>query len=108
MNNAQIAEVFENIAGLLEMKGEQVFTVRAYQRAARTIERFPSELDQMVREEKDLREIPGIGKAIADKITELVNTGNLDYFARLKAEFPEGIVELMHVRSIPARYRWRP
>ena len=100
MNNSQIAEVFENIAGLLEMKGEQVFTVRAYQRAARTIERFPSELDQMVREEKDLREIPGIGKAIADKISELVNTGNLDYFERLKAEFPEGIVELMHVPGL--------
>ncbi|MCH7787620.1 MAG: DNA polymerase/3'-5' exonuclease PolX, partial [Chloroflexi bacterium] len=100
MNNAQIAEVFENIAGLLEMKGEQVFTVRAYQRAARTIERLPSELDQMVREEKDLREIPGIGKAISDKITELVNTGKLEYFERLKKEFPEGIVDLMHVPGL--------
>ena len=100
MNNAQIAEVFENIAGLLEMKGEQVFTVRAYQRAARTIERLPSELDQMVREEKDLREIPGIGKAISDKITELVSTSNLDYFERLKAEFPDGIVDLMHVPGL--------
>ena len=100
MNNAQITEVFENIAGLLEMKGESVFTIRAYQRAARTIERLPGELDQMVRDEKDLREIPGIGKAISDKIAELVNTGKLSYLEKLKAEFPEGILELMHIPGL--------
>ena len=62
MNNPKIAEIFENIAGLLEMKGESVFTVRAYQRVARTIDHLPTELDQMVREEQDLKEIPGIGR----------------------------------------------
>ena len=58
MNNAQIAETFENIAGLLEMKGEKVFTIRAYQRAARTIERLPMELQDMLRDEQDLRDDP--------------------------------------------------
>ena len=72
MNNAQIAEKFETIAGLLEMKGEKVFTIRAYQKAARTIERLPTELDHMVREGQDLQEIPGIGKAISEKIVEMV------------------------------------
>ena len=65
MNNSQIAETFENIAGLLEMKGEKVFTIRAYQRAARTIERLPMELGDMLREEQDLKTLPGIGKAIS-------------------------------------------
>ena len=75
MTNSEIAEAFETIVGLLEMKGEKSFTIRAYQRAARTIDRFPRDLDAMVRAEEDLTAIPGIGKAISDKITELVSTG---------------------------------
>ncbi len=100
MNNSQIAEVFETIAYLLEMKGEKVFTIRAYQRAARTIERLPAEMEQMLRDEKDLKEIPGIGQAISDKITELVSTDQLGYYEKLKAEFPEGVLELMHIPGL--------
>ena len=100
MNNSQIAEVFETIAYLLEMRGEKVFTIRAYQRAARTIERLPTEMEQMLREEKDLKEIPGIGQAISDKITELVSTDKLGYYEKLKAEFPEGVLELMHIPGL--------
>ena len=100
MNNAQIAEMFENIAGLLEMKSEKVFTIRAYQRAARTIERLPMELDAMLREEQDLRKIPGIGKAIADKIAEMVETNSLRYYDNLKAEFPDGILDVMQIPGL--------
>ena len=100
MNNSRIAETFENIAGLLEMKGEKVFTIRAYQRAARTIERLPMELSDMLREEQDLRQIPGIGKAISEKITEMVETDSLRYYDRLKAEFPDGILEVMQIPGL--------
>lgn len=100
MNNDQIAETFENIAGLLEMKGEKVFTVRAYQRAARTIERLPMELSDMLREEQNLREIPGIGKAISEKISEMVETDSLRYYNNLKAEFPDGILEVMQIPGL--------
>ena len=100
MDNSQIAEVFENIAGLLEMQGETVFTIRAYQRAARTIDRLLSEVDRMVRDGQDLQELPGVGKAIASKLGELVSTGKLDFYEKLKAEFPEGILELMHVPGL--------
>ena len=100
MNNSQIAETFENIAGLLEMKGEKVFTIRAYQRAARTIERLPMELGDMLREEQDLREIPGIGKAISEKIAEMVETSSLTYYDRLKEEFPDGILEVMQIPGL--------
>ena len=100
MNNSQIAEVFQDIAGLLEMKGEQRFTVVAYQRAARAIDQYPSEIEQSVRESVDLTEIPGVGKAIAAKITELATTGRLGYFERLKGEFPEGILDVMRVPGV--------
>ena len=100
MNNAEIAEVFEDIAGLLEIKGEPMYTVIAYQRAARTIAHLPEELEQMVREERDLTEIPGIGKALTKKITELVETGGLEYFDKLSAEFPDGILEVMRIPGV--------
>ena len=100
MTNGEIAEVFERISGLLEMKGEKSFTIRAYQRASRTIERLPTEVDAMVRNDEDLTEIPGIGKAISEKISELVNTGALQYLVRLKDEFPPGILDLMQIPGL--------
>ena len=100
MNNSQIAAVFEKIAGLLSLKEESTFTIRAYQRAARTIEHLPTELSQLVSEESDLRQIPGIGEAISAKINELVTTGRLEYMEGLKAEFPDGILALMDVPGI--------
>ncbi len=100
MTNGEVAEVFERIAGLLEMKGEKSFTARAYQRAARTIERLPSEVEAMLRDGEDLTEIPGIGKAISQKVAELVDTGDLQYLERLKGEFPSGILDLMQVPGL--------
>ena len=100
MTNSEIAETFETIVSLLQMKEEKGFTVRAYQRAARTIERLPRDVDMMVREGEDLTEIPGIGKAISAKITELVNTGEMGYLERLKAEFPEGILDLVEIPGL--------
>ena len=100
MNNAQIAVILENIAGLLEMKDEQPFTVRAYRRVARTIDHLPTQLEQIVHESGDLREIAGIGNAIAKKVTEMVTTGRLEYYERLRSQFPEGILEVMRVPGI--------
>ena len=100
MNNSQVAETFEKIAGLLSLKGDSAFTIRAYQRAARTIEHLPVELAQMIKEERDLRQIPGIGEAISGKIREMVSTGRLEYLENLKGEFPDGILALMDVPGV--------
>lgn len=100
MNNPEIAEVFRDIAGLLEMKGEKRFTVVAYQRAARALEHHPVDLGQAVRDGADLTEIPGVGKAIAAKTAELVTTGRMAFFERLRAEFPDGILDVMRVPGI--------
>ena len=84
----QIADLFESIAQMLELKGEVVFKVRAYTNAARALETWPGDLARAVAEET-LGEIPGVGKAIAEKIAELVTTGGLGYFERLKARSEE-------------------
>ncbi len=99
MRNSEIAKVFEDIADLLELKGENPFKIRAYQRAARSIDHLSVEVEQLAAEDR-LKEIPGVGEAITKKITELVTTGKLDYYEKLKAEFPEGISTLLDVPSI--------
>jgi DNA polymerase (family 10) len=99
MKNLAIAKVFQEIADLLEIKGENPFKIRAYQKVARTIENLPVELEQVLGAGK-LREVPGIGEAIAKKITELLTTGRLGYYEELRAEFPEGILTLMGVTGV--------
>ncbi len=89
MTNSEVAGVFQDIADLLELKGENVFKIRAYRKAVRSIEQLPVEVEQLVAEDR-LKEVPGVGEAINKKVTELVTTGKLDYYERLKAEFPEG------------------
>ena len=90
MKNSEIARVFQDIADLLELKGENQFKIRAYQKAVRSIEHLPVEVEQLVKEGR-LKEIPGAGEAITKKITELVTTGKLDYYEKLKVDFPEEI-----------------
>lgn len=100
MKNTAIAKVFQDIADLLELKGENPFKIRAYQRAARTIDHLPKEIEIMLEEGEDLKIIPGVGEAIAKKTTELISTGKLGYYEDLKAEFPEGITSLLEIPGI--------
>ena len=100
MKNTAIAKVFQDIADLLELKGENVFKIRAYQRAARTFEHLPKEIEVMLQEGEDLQAIPGVGEAIAKKTIELVNTGKLRVYEELKAELPEGITTLLEIPGI--------
>jgi DNA polymerase (family 10) len=88
MNNTQIAAIFDDIAERLKAKKENIFKIRAYQKVARAIESLPVSVEQMV-EENRLNEIPGAGEAIAKKLTELVNTGQLEYYEKLKTESPQ-------------------
>ncbi|TET49472.1 MAG: hypothetical protein E3J57_00490, partial [Dehalococcoidia bacterium] len=67
---------------------DNIFKIRAYEKAAHAIEELPVDVEQLVVEDR-LKEIPGVGEAINKKIIELVTTGRLDYYERLKAEFPE-------------------
>ena len=99
MKNSEVARVFQDIADLLELKGENQFKIRAYQKVVRSIEHLPVEVEQLVAEDK-LKGVPGVGEAITKKITELVTTGHLDYYEKLKADFPEGISTLLNIPSV--------
>ncbi len=87
MTNAEIAAVFQDIARLLELKKENIFKIRAYRKVAQSIEQLSVEVEELCREGR-LREIPGAGEAIIKKITEMVTTGRLEFYEKLKAELP--------------------
>ena len=98
--NEQIAEIFEDLATLLEMKGDTIFKIRAYQRAARTIEQLSSPLTLALENGDDLTKIPGIGKAISEKIAEYVNSGQVSAYQKLLEELPPGVLELKNIPGI--------
>jgi len=88
MKNAEISAIFDDIADRLELKKENIFKIRAYRKVARSIEQLPVEVEHLVREDR-LKEIPGAGEAITKKLTELITTGKLEYYEKLKAESPQ-------------------
>ena len=99
MDNEQLAQVFERIAALLQIKGEQGYRVRAYQRAAESIRSAGQPVEDLWRAGK-LQQIPGVGEAIAAKIDELLRTGQLEYYRRLTEEVPESLLDLLQVSDV--------
>ena len=95
----QIADTLEDIAMMLELKGENPFKIRAYRNATRAIETFTGNL-RATAEAGTFGEIDGIGDAIAEKITTLVTTGALDYHTNLKAEFPPGLFDMFDISGM--------
>ncbi len=102
MTKEEIADTLEDIARLLDLKGENPFKIRAYQTAARALETYAGNLDEAAAR-GEVGDIEGIGKAIAEKIGELIETGKLGYFEELKAGFPPGIFELFEISGLGAK-----
>ncbi len=100
VSNEEIAGLFENLATLLEVKGDTVFKIRAYQRAAGAIAQLSFPLEQAVADGMDLKKVPGIGKAISDKIQEYINTGQVAAYQRTLEELPPGVLNIMTVPGI--------
>jgi DNA polymerase (family 10) len=88
VTNAEIAAVFTDIAEMLRLKKENIFKIRAYEKVARSITELKEPVERLVSENR-IKEIPGAGEAITKKLIELVSTGKLAYYERLRAEFPE-------------------
>jgi len=88
VQNSEIATMFDQAADLLEIKGDNPFRVRAYRRAARTIEGLPQSVGSMLAKEADLSELPGIGKDLAGKIAGIVESGHFDLLDQLKKKLP--------------------
>ncbi|MFH1623926.1 MAG: DNA polymerase III, partial [Pseudomonadota bacterium] len=78
MKNLEIARIFNNIADLLEIKGENPFRIRAYRRAAQNLESIAEDL-ATIADRGDLREIPGIGKDLSKKVEEYLSSGSMSY-----------------------------
>lgn len=99
MDKDKVAAVLNEIAVLLELKGENPFKSRAYVNAARALENLSEALDKVVNENR-LSDIEGIGEALQRKITELVTTGKLAYYEELKAATPPGLVAMLDIPGV--------
>lgn len=100
--NEEVGRLFENIADLLEIKGDQAYRINAYRNAARSIASHREDVEDLYLEGR-LREIRGVGEAIEKKIIEYMGTGKLEFYERLKAEFPPGLVALLEVPGLGPR-----
>jgi DNA polymerase (family X) len=96
MDKARIVEILEEIGTYLELKGENPFKVRAYQNGARALEAMEESLAVVIGEER-LGQVPGIGKALVDKITALHRDGSLPFYDELKASLPAGLIEMLEI-----------
>lgn len=101
-NKDQIVDVLQEIAILLDLKGENPFKSRAYTNAARAIDQLSDPIDKLVAENR-LREVQGVGDAIAKKIQELVKTGKLTYHEQLKATIPPGLLPMLRIPGLGPR-----
>lgn len=96
MTKQEIAEVFEEIASLLDLKGENPFRIRAYTNAARIVAGLQQDIAALIKENK-LTEIKGIGNDLAAKITEMHLTGHLKAYEELKASLPAGLLDMIRI-----------
>lgn len=97
MDNAQLAQIFSELADLLELRGEDPFKVAAYRRVARSINSLNIDISTLWQEGR-LEEIPGVGKAISKKIDEILRTGSLELLERTKSQVP---LELLDIMGVP-------
>ena len=99
LTNGDLARIFHDIGDMLEVKGELVFKTVAYHRAADTIGRSPVDLVAAYRS-GGRPKVPGVGQAISDKIAELVTTGSMRFYDKLRAEIPPTLVEMLQIPGL--------
>jgi DNA polymerase (family 10) len=100
VRNAEIADLFDRMAALLEIQGANPFRVRAYRNAARTLGGLPRSVADMLAEEEDLSRLPGIGKDLAGKIAEIIDTGHLSALEEVEKGVPAGLVDLTRLPGL--------
>lgn len=99
MTNREIAEMFERVAAMLSIRGDQFHRILAYQRAAENIRELSRDLRQL-NDEGELTSIPGIGAALALKIQEMLTTGRLEFYEKLAEEIPPSLVDMLRVEGL--------
>ena len=99
MRNVEVARLLYDISELLEIKGENTFKIRAYAKAARAIESLEEDIEKTASKKK-LKDIPGVGESIAEKIEEYLSNGSLEFYDELKKQVPEKLHELLKIPGI--------
>jgi DNA polymerase (family 10) len=99
LNNQELAQIFDNIADMLSIQGEIVYKTLAYRRAAESIRAQARRVEDIWRE-GNLKDIPGVGDAIAKKIDELLGQGQMSFYEELKQSVPVGLVEILKVGDV--------
>ena len=99
MNKQEISEILDEIAMLLDLKGENPFKSRAYTNASRTVSSMDMDLKEAI-DSGEFRKLKGIGEAIHEKVRELVETGKLDYYDELKSSVPAGLFEMIRIQGL--------
>ena len=103
VKNIDIANIFDRLADLLELEGENPFRVRAYRNAAATVENLPQNLEEMVKKGDDLTSLPAIGNDLAQKINDIVNHKEIDLLKRLEEKNPIDFEELNRIQGLGPR-----
>ena len=102
MTKREIADILKEIATLLELKGENPFKIRAYANGARALESLDEDLDVAIGEAR-LSEVPGLGKALVEKIETLHETGSLEFYDKLKDSIDDGLVSMLEIPGLGAK-----
>src|SRR5260221_4140085 len=100
MDNHTIARCLQDIADILEIKGENAFRIRSYRSAAESVETCGEDLSARVRRGEDVKNLPGVGASMEQKIREIVETGSCAYHRELLAEVPGGLLELLKLPGL--------
>lgn len=99
MKNTEISAIFRQIANILEIKGDNPFRIRAYERAAQNIEGLTENIENLISHNR-LSEVPGIGKDLSERIKEYCKTGKIRIYEQIKKTIPEGLLELLNIPSV--------
>jgi DNA polymerase (family X) len=99
LTNREVADIFDTVADMLQLKGESIHRVMAYRRAAESIREYPRDIRALAAEGK-LKDIEGVGDTLAEKIQEILDTSQLDLLNQLKAEIPAGVVEILRINGV--------
>jgi len=102
ISNAELARIFNEIGDMLEILGEVVYKAVAYRRVADVVERYPDDVASLFRR-GEAPKIPGAGAALTAKLAELSETGTLPYYDKLRAQVPDGVLEMLHVPGVGPR-----
>src|SRR3990172_8116468 len=108
LSNRDIADIFDKVADMLQIRGDIIHRVLSYHRAAEMIRDLPRDL-RAIAGEDGLTDIPNIGKTLAEKIVEMLETGKLEFYEKLAEEIPPGLVDIMHINGVgpkKARLFW--